>query len=744
MFRNSISHVILVFLIAAGICTDASTQTLYERKNVIIDLGVLDKRPIQLVDPFIDWDSAWTKAQSLLSNLTLEDKVDVVTGIGWAVGPCIGNIKAKPDIGFQGLCLQDSPTGVRFADLVSAFPAAINVGATFDKLLMFRQGLLMGREERGKGVQVTLGPCVNIMRAPEGGRAWEAYGPDPVLASFAAQLTIQGIQSQGVIATVKHFVLNEQEHKRTAQSSQVGQRALYEVYLRPFKASVDAGVGAVMCSYNLVNGTYACENPALYKILKDELGFRGFVMTDWWAAHSGAPTANAGVDMMMPGSATIATTESFWGPNLVSDVKNGAVPETRLDDMVTRILATWIKFSQDDGFPEVNFHSFSPSLGKHVDVQAHHKVYIREVGAASAVLVKNNRTLPLSLSNATYKTIAVIGEDAFGPSNGLNSCADHGCVDGTVAQGWGSGTTYFPYIVAPVDGIKAKADPHNLSVVSTSSASLAPSIATMADIAIVFVFANSGEEYITVDRNDLHLWHDGDALVKSVADVQKTIVVIHSPGPVLVPWIHHPNITAVVFAGMPGQETGNAIADVMFGDVNPSGRLPYTVAASPNDYPAHVERDASEAHYTEGILVDYRWFEARNITPVFPYGHGLSYTTFAYSNLTVKPPSAERKSYRVSVNVTNTGTRAGHEVVQLYLALPMWTCQAEGCAKELRDFNRVHVRPNQTVTVTMHLYKDDLAMWDVGRGRWVVAQGVYEVFVGASSADVRARGKFAL
>ncbi|KAJ3334701.1 hypothetical protein HDU93_007388, partial [Gonapodya sp. JEL0774] len=732
-------------LLVAGVLASARSDSKY----VVINLDHLDKRPVQLGNPTMSWTRAWNKAQRLLRNLTLEDKADIVTGVGWMKGPCVGNIAAKPAIGFKGLCLQDSPTGVRFADLASAFPAPINLAATFDKKLMFRQGVLMGQEHRNKGVNVALAPCMNIMRAPEGGRSWEAYGPDPVLASVASHLTVQGIQSQGVIATAKHFILNEQEHNRNFESSVVGLRALHEVYLRPFKSSITAGVGAIMCSYNKVNGTWACENPELYTILKDELGFRGFVMTDWWAAHSGALTATAGVDMMMPGSVSIASEESYWGANLVEHVKAGRVPESRLDDMVTRVLAAWIKMGQDkEGFPDVNFDSWDPDRGQHVDVLGDHGRFIRAAGAASAVLVKNSeRVLPLS--NSTVAKIAVVGEDAFGPAKGINSCADHGCVDGTVAQGWGSGTTNFPYIVSPVEGVATRAEERGMQVVATREPAEALRVAEKAQVAIVFVFADSGEEYISVegnqgDRNDLSLWRGENSLVTAVAAVQKTVVVVHSPGPVLVPWIDHPNVTAVIFAGMPGQETGNAIADVLFGDVNPSGRLPYTVAASRWDYPANVQETSLDIHYDEGILVDYRWFEATGVSPVYPFGHGLSYSTFAYSPVVVDPPTSVRKSYRVSLNVTNTGTRDGHEVVQLYLALPSSTCQAQGCAKELRDFDRVWIEAGKTLLVRLHLYRDDMAMYDVTERKWVVPRGEFRIFVGASSTDVRGGGSILL
>ncbi|KAJ3326636.1 hypothetical protein HDU93_002356, partial [Gonapodya sp. JEL0774] len=673
---------------AVGALAAPTPNRLVPRKNVLLNVEHLSSRPLSNFDVHVPWEYAYSEAKKLLAQLSLDNKTDMVTGIGWQNGPCVGNINPQPKIKFQGICLQDGPVGMRFADLASTFSTPINLAATFDKKLMFNQGLLKGKEQRGKGVQVTLAPTINIMRAPEGGRSWEAYGPDPVMASFAAAHEILGIQQNGVIATAKHFILNEQEHNRVGSNSYVGRRAFYEVYLRPFAASVKAGVGAVMCSYNGVNDTgISCENPDLYKILKGELEFKGFVMTDWWGGRDPIKVANAGVDMQMAGDSDLGSGFTLWGPNLTLLVKNGSVPEARVDDMVTRILATWIRMGQDDGtFPDVNFNSWNTSNQKHVDVQGRHKDHIRTVGAASTVVVKNTGSLPLT--NATYKTIAVIGEDAFGPSNGLNLCPDHGCIDGTIAQGWGSGTTKFPYLIAPVDGITEKAKVQSIKVLATNDNGVAVSTAQKADIAVVFGFAVSGEGYITIDghygdRNDLNLFHNGDALVKAIADVQKTIVVIHSPGPVLAPWADHPNITAIIYAGMPGQESGNSLADVLFGDVNPSGRLPYTIAKATADYGAHVDYTGLKINYDEGILVDYRWFEATNKTPAFAFGHGLSYTKFDYSPVTIEAPNPDRGSYKVTVNVTNSGKVGGHEVVQLYLNLPSWTCQTQGCAKEL-------------------------------------------------------------
>ncbi|KAJ3279109.1 hypothetical protein HDU76_009635, partial [Blyttiomyces sp. JEL0837] len=442
-------------------------------------------------DGHLPWSKATAQAKGLLSSLTLEDKIDLVTGIGWQTGRCVGNIQAKPKIGFPGLCLQDSPSGIRFADKVSAFPASINVAATFDKDLMYKHGVAMGEEFRGKGINVALGPVMNFARAPDGGRLWEAQGADPYLASFSASLQAKGIQDQGVIATAKHYILNDQEYHRNDVNVIIDDRTLHEVYLAPFKACVDAGVGAIMCSYNKINGTYACENPETLRILKEELGFQGLVMTDWWAAHDTSPVANAGTDMMMPGTTTYSGKDSYWGPNLLKAVNNKEVSTARIDDMVTRILATWLKMKQDNGFPETNFNSWNQTGDQHVDVQADHRLHIRELGGASTILVKNDGgLLPLK----PVGTIAVLGSDAAAPAKGGNMFIDRGGVDGTVAIGWGSGTTNFPYLVSPIEGIVSQANKNNMNVNyhhDDYDLTGAAAVAASADVAIVFVNADS-------------------------------------------------------------------------------------------------------------------------------------------------------------------------------------------------------------------------------------------------------------
>ncbi|KAJ3085885.1 hypothetical protein HK100_008901, partial [Physocladia obscura] len=529
----------------------------------------------------ISWEEAHTQAMKILATLSVEEKVKLVSGKRWPLSQdVVGFIDANNAVPeFKGLVIQDAPTGIRFALGTSAFSSSINVASTWDKELMLKHGMAIGEEAHGKGVNIWLGPCVNMARSPLGGRIWEAQGADPYLSGVSAALQIKGVQSNGVISTVKHFILNDQEFMRTKQNSIIDDRTLREIYMKPFQMAVDADVGAIMTSYNKVLGEWAGQSKfVITELLKTEIGFKGIVMTDWWAVNQETSKgdvsliANSGLDMVMPGDESYADLRSVWGNGrLVGLVESGKVPLDRLNDMVTRVLTVWIKAGQNDGkFPERDL-----GASRKRNVQSNHKSVIREVGAASSVLLKNDGSLPLG---KTIRSIAVIGTDAAPPANGVYGDAskkqgeffsDHGCVDGTVAQGWGSGTTHFPYIIAPVDGIKVCTEANDIQLIAslTNSVEEGKIAAKNADIAIVFVYANAGEGYIEYgetiegDRTSLNLWSGGNELVLAVANVKKTVVVIHAPGAVNLPWRNHENVVGIIFAGFPGQETGNSIAD---------------------------------------------------------------------------------------------------------------------------------------------------------------------------------------
>ncbi|PGH08165.1 beta-glucosidase [Blastomyces parvus] len=636
-----------------------------------------------------EWEEAYANAHAVVANMTLAEKVNLTTGTGFAMGPCVGQTGSAPRFGIPRLCLQDGPLGVRNTDHITAFPAGITVGATFDKKLMYDRGVAMGKEFRGKGVNVHLGPSVGPLgRKPRGGRNWEGFGMDPSLQGIASALTIKGVQSRGVIATVKHLVGNEQEMFRMVfpiqpvdflqqpYSANIDDRTLHELYLWPFADSVKAGVGAVMMAYNDVNSSSSSQNSKLINgILKDELGFQGFTMTDWFAHIGGVSSALAGLDMAMPGDgASPLSGHTYWGKELSRSVLNGTVPLERLNDMAARIVATWFKLGQDKDFPLPNFSThttaengllypgavFSPIgvVNKFVDVQENHNTIARAVARDGITLLKNeDGVLPLNPDSS----ITVFGTDAGPDPLGLNPCPDRGCNRGVLTMGWGSGTARVPYLVTPQEGIEARAPKTKFHISNNFPLNID---VKPEDIAVVFINSDSGENYITVEGNPgdrtiagLYAWHGGDKLVMDAAEKFSTvIVVVHTVGPIIMEkWVDLPSVKAVLVAHLPGQEAGT-IADILFGDHSPSGHLPYTIPKSEDDYPDSVNLIYDpiiqiQDTFTEGLYIDYRHFVKENITARYPFGHGLSYTTFEFSEpklsavtpLTEYPPERPAK-----------------------------------------------------------------------------------------------------
>lgn len=565
-----------------------------------------------------NWTAAIAKANTALAKLSQQDKVNIVSGIGWGNGPCVGNTAAIGSIGYPELCLQDSPLGVRFGKSVTAFTPGIQAASTWDTALIRQRGQYMGAEAKGCGVHVLLGPVAGPLgKNAQGGRNWEGFGPDPYLTGIAMTETIQGMQSSGVQATAKHYILNEQELNRETMSSSVDDRTMHELYLWPFADSVKAGVASVMCSYNKINGTWACENDGIMnKLLKQELAFPGYVMSDWNAQHTTVQAATTGLDMTMPGSDFNGGT-ILWGPQLTSAVNSGQVPSTRLDDMVRRILAAWYLVGQDSGYPAINIQA---------NVQGTHKDNVRAVARDGIVLLKNTGILPL---NKPAK-IALVGSAAVVNPSGANNCADRGCNTGALGMGWGSGTTEYPYFTAPYDALKTRttADGTQLSLSTSDSTGSVSSTVSGADAAIIVITSDSGEGYITVegntgDRQNLDPWHNGNQLVQAVAAANKnTIVVVHSVGPVILETILATDgVKAVVWAGLPSQESGNALTDILYGLTNPSGKLPYTIAKASGDY--GTTTTSGSDNFAEGLYIDYRHFDKANIAPRYEFGFGL-------------------------------------------------------------------------------------------------------------------------
>lgn len=720
-------------------------------------------------------------------------------------GPCVGNTVAIPRLGFPGLCLHDGPLALRVADYTSTFSAGVSAGASWDKALMYERGYALGEEFKGKGAHVALQPVAGPLgRSGYAGRNWEGSAADPYLAGIFMAETIKGTQDAGVQACAKHYIANEQETMRNptfkpngtttdtlqaALSSNLDDRTMHELYLWPFANAAHAKVASFMCSYTRINGSYGCQNSAtLNGLLKTELGFQGYVMSDWGATHSGVAGILAGQDMDMPGGLGAYGTAfapnadypmpSFFGGNVTRAVNNGSLAETRVDDMIVRIMTPYFALGQDKDFPSVDessadLNTFSPRSTwtreynftgtSSRDVRGNHAQLIRKHGAAGTVLLKNvNGALPLK----SPRNIAVFGNDASEPTQGqLNQ---NNYEYGTIVAGGGSGTGQLTNLVSPLRAIQDRAARDNATKIVQywlNNTLIANSnidkllIPDRPDVCIVMLktWAAEGE-----DRASLHVDYDGDAVVKSVASkCNNTVVVSHSPGINLLPWADHENVTAIVAAHFPGEESGNSLVDILYGDVNPSGHLPYTIALNGTDYNAPPTTAINTTGYydwqswfDEKLEIDYRYFDAHNISVRYEFGFGLSYTTFEISELVATPLSANISAlpaplpiqpggnpdlwtplYNVTVSVENTGDVAGHAVPQLYLGLP--SSAPEGTpVKQLRGFEKVWLEAGEKQTVTFELLRRDLSYWDIVRQEWVVAEGEFKVMVGESSRKV--------
>ncbi|CAI6337353.1 unnamed protein product [Periconia digitata] len=701
----------------------------------------------------LGWDEAYSKAEASLAKLSSSEKIGIVTGVGWMKGPCVGNTTPASSIGYPSLCLQDGPLGIRYVKGVTAFSAGIHAASTWDRDLIHERGSFMGNEAKQLGVNVQLGPAAGALgKFAKGGRNWEGFGADPYLQGIAMAETIKGMQESGVQATAKHWTVNEQERNRDTMSSNVGDRVLRELYNWPFADAVKADVASVMCSYNKVNSTWACESDfVMNKMLKEELGFKGYVMSDWNAQHTTTGSANGGMDMTMPGS-DFNEGSYFWGPQLQSAVNNGQVQQSRVDDMVKRILASWYLVGQDKGYPATSFDSWN--VGQKT-ITGNHFTNVRSMARDGIVLLKNEgASLPLKAP----KSVAVIGLDSIVNPRGANACVDRGCNEGTLIMGWGSGSVEISNLVAPLDAIKAQGQKDGTTVTSSpnDNAQQGASAAQNAEVAVVCINANAGEGYITVegnagDRNDLNAWHNGNALVEAVAKVnKKTVVVVHSVGPILMEsWIENPNVVAVVWAGLPGQESGNGLVDILYGAASPSGKLPYTIAKKESDYGTTIA-PGDDSNWD--LFIDYRRFDRDNIEPRFEFGFGLSYTNFTYADLAISgAPTAGPATgdiapgghvdlwetvATVTAEITNSGGVEGAEVPQLYIGYPAGSGTPP---KQLRGFNKFKLAAGASSTATFELRRRDLSIWK--DGEWVVPSGEFTVNVGASSRDIRLEGK---
>ncbi|GAP88290.1 putative beta-glucosidase M [Rosellinia necatrix] len=712
------------------------------------------------------WSSAYAQAKTLVAQLSLAEKVSLTGGVT-ADSSCSGIVPPISRVDFPGLCLSDAGNGVRTTNFVSSWTSGISVGASWNRDLAHKRAVEMGLEFRAKGVNVALGPVVGpVGRIASGGRNWEGFSNDPYLCGALAFETVEGTQSTGVITSTKHFIANEQEENRNPEgnvasvSSNIDDKTMHELYLWPFQDAVKAGTGNIMCSYNRVNNSYGCANSKTQNgLLKTELGFQGFVVTDWGAQHAGVATALAGLDMVMPSGS------DFWGNSLLTAVNNGSVPESRLDDMATRILATWYKMKQEEGFPALGIGMPADLTKPHQKIIAKSstsKEVLMQSAIESHVLLKNeNGALPLkSPSLISLFGYSAKSFDAYTPgSTGWNGGSQPISTDrslqiapnGLMLSGGGSGGNQPAYVSSPFDALSQRAYDDGTSL-WWDFQSGNPHVDYNSDACIVVgnAFATEGR-----DRPGLHDDFT-DALIDNVASKCKnTIVVFHNAGVRLVDqFIDHPNVTALIFAHLPGQDAGRALVSILYGDVNPSGKLPYSVPRNESDFgplrnvslPEGIYARFPQSDFSEGVYIDYRAFDAKNITPRYEFGFGLSYTTFGYSNLVVTlADGGDFSSYpskpiiegghedlwdhlvKVTADVTNEGSVAGAEVAQLYVGIP------NGPVQQLRGFAKPLLQPGESATVTFDLTRRDLSTWDVVAQNWLLQEGDYQIYVGPSS-----------
>ncbi|KAF9533583.1 glycoside hydrolase family 3 protein [Crepidotus variabilis] len=705
------------------------------------------------------WDDAYGLANKAASNMTLDEKLGIVTGTGQlnANRRCVGDTIAIPRLNIPSICFQDGPAGLRLVKNVTGFPTGINAASTFSRRLMRARGVAIGEEYRGKGAHVFLGPAMDIMRNPKAGRGWESFGPDPYLNGEGAYETITGVQSTGVQACAKHFLANNQEHWRYGLSANLDDRTTHEIYFYPFLRSIEAGVSSIMCAYNRFNDTSSCHNAGLIgpNGLMQTSGFKGYVVSDWGATHdSAADNANAGLDMEQPGDYIVIGGGAFYNGGLKNAVNSGSVSQARLNQMVTHILAPFYRLGQDADFPLTNFDAQkrdgSGPRNLNINVRTPgHTALSREIAAASSVLLKNARGLDASgrtirglpALKGVAKTVAIVGQDA----KMLNKdCGElNECNDGTMVVGWGSGSNSLDFVVPPIDALTSYLG-NSATLTSSLSNNLndGANAAKGKDMTFVFVNAMSGELgfYDTVvnnmgDRNELDLWWSGADLVGRVAAVcNNTIVIVHSVGPVYMPFSTNPNVTAIIYAGAPGEQTGPAIVDVLYGVYNPSGRMPFSIADNEGAYGTSIVYNSlgfPEINYTEGLFLDYRILDRNKVTPRYEFGFGLSYTTFGYSTLSV---SQAGDDFSISFTITNTGSVDGTEKPQLYLGYPP---SAGEPAKVLRGFEEVPLAVGITTTVTVALDRRSMSVWHTPSQSYVRPSGTFTIYIGASIKDIR-------
>jgi beta-glucosidase len=732
----------LLMILVATLLVMASGHARAQGKPAYLDA----KKPIE------------TRVEDLLGRLTLEEKVALVHA------DSSFSVAGVPRLGLDPLMMDDGPMGVReegaprqppVDDYSTAMPATLGLAATWNTDLATAFGAAIGEEAVHRGKKIMLAPALNIQRTPLCGRNFEYMGEDPYLTSRMAVNYIKGEQSKGISSCAKHFAANNQEYQRMSIDVEMDERTLREIYLPAFRAAVqEAGVLTVMGAYNRFRGQFCCENHYLLdQVLKKEWGFKGAVMSDWGGVHHTDLAATNGLDMEM---GTHQPFDNYYLANpYLAGLKDGRYPVSALDEKVRRDLYVRFKLNliHDPAIPALNP---APPAGP-LSTKAHQET-ARRVAEETFVLLKNQQLLPLDPTG--IKTLAVIGANATAK----------------FANGGGSSRIKPPYEITALQGISNRlgnkirliyaqgynppAGPGRLdyrpdaeeNVAARDAAELmteAVAAAKAADAVIYVGGLNHHGGYDTegADRKDIKLPAGQDELIQKIAQANpRTAVVLMGGGAVeMDAWLA--KVPALLYAWYPGLEGGNALARVLFGDVNPSGKLPCTFPKQLADSPAHALKAYPGAKgtvvYAEGLLVGYRWFDTKKIEPLFPFGYGLSYTTFKYSDLHLVPDKeASGLPLTVEFELANTGKRAGAEAAQVYVQELNPTLPRP--VKELKGFKKVHLQPGEKQKVSVALDRSAFAHYDPEKKAWVADQGAYKILVGGSSRDLPLDGEFKL
>ena len=678
------------------------------------------------VNAEFDEASMTKKINQLVSKMTLEEKALLTSGRdAWSTQPI-----ERLDIPY--IWMADGPHGLRRAPTTylwgygdqapaTCFPTASALSASWDMELLEEVGAALGVESNALGVDLLLGPGINIKRSPLAGRNFEYFSEDPILSGKLGAAYINGVQSQGVGATAKHYVANNVETQRMWANSNLDERTLNEIYMTPFEIAVkEAQPWSVMACYNRVQGEYGTESVRLLTDkLKNEWGFKGFVVSDWDAVVDRVQGIRAGMHLEMPGKSARITNKM-----VVDAVKNNELDEQQLDAIVKDLLrVVFMGQNTEDKHGDQN-------------IDQHHQL-ARKVAAEAITLLKNTEKL-LPVSTAKYKKIAVLGEFAVNPryqGNGSSQVKPtklDNFMD-IVRDEYGEGVE-FVYSAG-----YSLANDDDLSLVDAAA-----TVAADADLALVMAGLPLSYESEGIDRTHIDLPPSHNKLISAVAKAQpNTAVILTNGSAIAMPWVDE--VSAILETWLGGQAGAGAIADAVFGKVNPSGKLAETFPVRLEDTPAYLNFPGEDGQviYGERMFVGYRYYDMRNIEPLFPFGHGLSYTDFAYSDLKLSASEiTDKDQLQVSLTVTNTGKVKGKEVIQLYVADTESTVQRP--VKELKAFDKVELEPGQSIQVSFTLNERDFSYYNKVYDRWLAESGAFDILVGSSSRDIRLKGKLNL